>query len=103
METPSSEPESKQLREKLLPQASLRFFLLLIGISAGVMVVFRLAFMQDFYWAKILALLGTMVAACFAGYAAMFLLANLFAVSTRPIRSALVGDVENAPPESEDR
>lgn len=72
-----------------MPQASLRFFLLLIGASAVIMFIFRLAFTGDSYWAKIVALLFTILVACFAAYATMFLLANLFAVSTRPIRSAL--------------
>jgi len=81
--------ESKPLREKLLPQASLRFFLLLIGGSAVVMFVFRMALLQENYWAKIAALLFVMLVACFAAYATLFLLANLFSISTRPLRSAL--------------
>ena len=86
-QTTGSEP--KPLREKLLPQASLRFFLLLIGLSAGVMVVFRLALLQDSYWARIVAVMFAITGACFIGYAVIFFLANLFSLSTRPLRSAI--------------
>lgn len=88
--------QSKPLREKLIPQTSLRFFLVLIGVSAGVMVVFRVAFLQESYWAKVLALMFAVTTTCFLSYAALFLLANLFSVSTRPLRSALSkrGDVK---------
>lgn len=84
-----ADTESKPLREKLLPQASLRFLLLLIGGSAVMMFIFRMALVQDNHWAKVTAMLFTMIVACFVAYATLFLLANLFSVSTRPLRSAL--------------
>lgn len=84
-----SEPDSKPLREKLLPQASLRFFLVLIGISALVMVTFRFALVDGVLWAKVVALLFTIVTASFAAYTVLFLLAGLFTASTQPVRSAL--------------
>lgn len=94
MATPSTEPDSKPPREKLLPQASLRFFLLLIGFSALIMVVYRIAFTGEGYAPKLAALLFTIIVACFGAYAALFFLANLFSVTTRPFRSALGYDSE---------
>ena len=38
--------ESKPLRERLIPQTSIRFYLLLIGASAVVMYIFRAAFVE---------------------------------------------------------
>ena len=89
MTTQPTDTEPTPLREKLLPQASIRFFLVLIGASAVVMVVFRSALVGEAYWTKIAALVFATTVACFAAYASLFLLANLFSVSMRPVRSAL--------------
>jgi hypothetical protein len=92
--TESTEAAPAPRPEKLLPQASLKFFMLLIGGSAIVMVIFRLALTQDVYWARIAALLFSITFACFASYFVLFVLANLFAASTRPLRTVLGYGVE---------
>ena len=84
--------EPSPLREKILPQASLRFFLGLIGVSAAIMVVFRLALVAELLWAKIIVLLFVMVMTSFAFYVMLFFFAGLFAASTKPVRSALAND-----------
>ena len=80
--------ESKPLHETLMPQTSIRFLLLLIGGSALVMVVFRAAG-EGFYAARITTLLIMTVAGCFAVYAALFLIANIFSSTTAPIAQFL--------------
>lgn len=81
--------ESKPLRERLIPQTSIRFFLLLIGASALVMYIYRAAFVGDAFWAKIASLLITIVGGCFWTYAGFFLVANLFSATTSPLLNRL--------------
>jgi hypothetical protein len=80
--------ESKPLHEKLIPQTSIRFLFVLIGGSALMMVVFRAAG-DGLPVARILTLLIMTVAGCFAVYAALFLVANVFSSTTAPIVQAL--------------
>ncbi len=87
MNLPST--ESKPLRERLIPQTSIRFFLLLIGSSALVMYVYRAAIVGDAFWAKIASLLITIVGGCFLAYAGFFLVANLFSATTSPLLNRL--------------
>lgn len=87
---PSPDTQSKPLRERLLPQTSIRFFLVLIGASAVVMYTFRAAVVDDRFWAKILALLIATASGCFFAYAGLFLLANLLTATTAPLRHARV-------------
>ncbi len=87
MNLPST--ESKPLRERLIPQTSIRFFLLLIGSSALVMYVYRAAIVGDAVWAKIAALLITIVGGCFLAYAGFFIVANLFSAATSPLLNRL--------------
>ena len=86
------------LREKVLPQTSLRFFLGLIGISAAIMVVFRLALVAEVLWAKIVALLFVMATTSFAVYVILFFFAGLFSASTKPVRSALAQNSDSQNP-----
>lgn len=79
MNLPST--ESKPLRERLLPQTSIRFYLLLIGASAVVMYIYRAAFLGDAFWAKIASLLITVAGGCAISYVVLFLLANLFSAT----------------------
>ncbi len=76
--------ESQPLPEKLLPRTSIRFFLMLIGVSALVMLVFRSA-SGGSSWARIVSLLITNVGACFMVYAILFLIANLLSSTTAPL------------------
>lgn len=77
--------ESKPLRERLLPQTSIRFFLALIGLSALVMVTFRAAFISGQMWAQIVSLLVVTIIGSFLAYAVLFFLANLFTATTAPL------------------
>ena len=70
--------ESKPIRERLLPQTSIRFFALLIAASAITMYIFREAFLGDRLWAMILSMLITTAMVCFVAYASLFIIANLF-------------------------
>lgn len=81
--------ESKPLRERLLPQTSIRFYMFLIGVSAVAMYTFRAAFVTDQFWAKIGSLLIATAGGCFLVYAALFFVANLFSATTSPILDAL--------------
>ena len=74
--------ESKPIRERLLPQTSIRFFLLLIGGCAVLMYIFRAATVGDAFWAKIVSLLITIVILSFVVYLCVFLVANLFTTTT---------------------
>ena len=85
---PDSATESKPLREKLLPQTSIRFYLILIGFSALIMVVFRSA-AGGTSWARIASLLIATIIGCFIVYTALFLIANLFSSTTAPIVRAM--------------
>ena len=92
--------ESKPLHETLMPKTSIRFLLILIGISALVMVVFRAAG-EGFYAARIATLLIMTVAGCFAIYAALFLIANLFSSATAPIVQVLESTSSSRQPMTE--
>lgn len=85
----SSSTESEPLRQQLMPQTSIRFFLLLIGTSALVMLVFRAAIVGAALWAKIAALLITVAGSCFLAYAGVFLVANLFSATASPLLNSL--------------
>ncbi len=87
MNLPST--ESKPLRERLIPQTSIRFYLLLIGASAVVMYIYRAAFVNGAFWAKIASLLITITGGCFLAYAGCFLVANLFSATTSPLLNSL--------------
>jgi hypothetical protein len=82
----SPSTQSKPLRERLLPQASIRFFMYLIGVSALVMYTFRAAFVGDAFWAKIVSLLIVTCGGCFFAYATLFFLASLFTATTTPLQ-----------------
>ncbi len=60
--------------------------MLLIGVSALVMYTFRAAFVGNQLWAKIGSLLIATAVGCFVVYAALFLVANVFATATAPLR-----------------
>ncbi len=92
----SPDTRSKPLREKLLPQASIRFFMVLIAASAMVMVIYRMAFVAERMWAKISVLLISTIGGCFLVYALLFLIANLFTASTAPIRDAIESSTQDA-------
>lgn len=87
MTSPST--QSRPLRERLLPQASIRFFLFLIGTSALVMVTFRAAFIGQQLWAKIASLLITTAGGCFIVYALLFFVARALAATADPIWRAV--------------
>lgn len=89
--------ESKPIHEKLAPQTSIRFILVLIGVSALVMLVFRSA-VDGNSPARIAVLLISTTVGCFATYAGLFLIANLFSVTTAPIAHALESASELHPP-----
>ncbi len=80
--------ESRPLHEKLMPQTSIRFLMILIAGSALVMLVFRAA-IDGSPVARIASLLITTVGGCFLTYACLFLIANVFSSTTAPIVQAL--------------
>ncbi|MGB7342653.1 MAG: hypothetical protein WBD20_00420 [Pirellulaceae bacterium] len=86
---PSPEIQSKPLKEKLLPQTSIKFLLALMTVSALVILLIQSSAQSSAFWSKIVVLvLGTTVA-CFLVYALMFLLARVVAKTTEPIVHAL--------------
>jgi len=87
--SPANQPTDETRREKLLPQASIRFFLLTIGGSAVIMVIFRIALIDKAMWAQVLALMLSATLVPFVTYIVLFLLANCFAVTSQPLRSSL--------------
>ena len=82
--TTDASTESKRIHERLIPQASIRFFLLLIALSALVMLVFRSA-AGGSNLARIASLLLSTVAGCFIAYAVSFLIGNLFSATVAPL------------------
>ena len=80
---------SKPLKERLLPQTSIRFFLFLTAMCAAVMVLFRAASDREAFWTKIFALLIVTTTASFVAYVILFLIANLFSASTEPIAAVI--------------
>lgn len=89
MNQPST--ESQLVRERLMPQVSIRFFIFLIGLSAVAMYTFRAAVVANQVWAKIASLMMVTIIGCFTAYAFLFLVANLFNVTTMPLRDAMGG------------
>ncbi len=87
MNSPST--DSQLVRERLMPQFSIRFFIFLIGVSAVVMYTLRAAVVTNHSWAKIVSLMMATTIGCFLAYAFLFLVANLFNVTTMPIRDAI--------------
>ena len=87
---------SQPLRERLMPQTSIRFFLILISVCALVMLIFQSA-VTDAGWPRIAALLIATIGGCFVAYAGLFLIGNLFSFTTAPIADAFeVADQSNA-------
>ncbi|MFK8114159.1 MAG: hypothetical protein AB8B91_18300 [Rubripirellula sp.] len=89
MTEPTPSTDSKPLRERLLPQTSIRFMMAMMVASAIVMVVFRQAAVGDAAWAKILSMMIQTIFASFLAYGLLFLIANLFSATTDPIVRAL--------------
>jgi hypothetical protein len=81
--------EPKPLVERALPQASIRFFIFLIALSAVAMLTFRAAIVGGHLWAKIGSLLIATSIGCFLTYAGLFLVAFLFSTATSALWSAL--------------
>ena len=92
--SPANQAADETRREKLLPQASIRFFLLTIGGSAIIMVIFRIALIDKAMWAQVLALMLSATLVPFVTYIVLFLLASCFAVTSQPLRSSLKQDPE---------
>lgn len=92
--SPANQPADETRREKLLPQASIRFLLLTIGGSAVVMVIFRIALVDEAIWAQVIALMLSVTLVPFVTYIVLFLLASCFAVTSKPLRSSLKQDPE---------
>ena len=81
--------EPKPLVERSLPQASIRFFILLIALSAIVMLTFRAAIVGGHLWAKIGSLLIATSIGCFLAYTGLFLVAFLFSTATSALWKTL--------------
>jgi low affinity Fe/Cu permease len=92
--TPST--DSKPLRERLLPQTSIRFLMLAIVLSAIVMVIFREALVGGSAWAKVVALLIQTGAASFIAYTCMFLIANVFSATTQPLIEVIESKIDES-------
>lgn len=93
--SPAPSTADEPQREKLLPQASIRFFLLTIGGSGIIMFIFRLAIVGEATWAIVIALMLSLVFAMFATYFVLFLVASALATSAKPLRSSLSRDSES--------
>ena len=85
----SNETESQPLKEKLLPQVSIKFFFALMTVCALLIVLFQASADNAAFWTKISVLLLSTVLVSFVGYALMFFLANLMAKTTQPLVDAL--------------
>ena len=83
--------ESNPIRERLLPQTSIRFFAMLIAFSAVGMYVFRAGFVHQRLWAIIGSMLIVGLLATFIVYASLFVIANVFSRSTRALFRAVLG------------
>ena len=92
-ETPSQEPEfdpqPTTIRQRLMPQSSIRSLIVLITISAVIMWIARTMFVGNMFWAKCFGAALVTIGGCFATYAGLFLLAHLFTVATSPIVDAI--------------
>ena len=76
------EPEAtagQPVKERLLPQTSIRFFVFLIAVSALVMYTFRAALVGDELWAKCASAVIMTAIGCFLSYIVLFLIALPFA------------------------
>ena len=87
MSTPDT--QSQPLREKLAPQTSIRFFMLLIAACALVMVLVRMAARSDAFWTKLIVMVIFTSIGCFLIHAILFLIANLMTSATEPIAQAV--------------
>jgi hypothetical protein len=92
----SDSDAGQPVRERWLPQTSIRFFVALIGISALVMYIFRAALMDDVLWAKCASLVIMTAIGCFFSYALLFLITLPFAsaaatIAEVPLPSAAPG------------
>ena len=83
--------ESNPIRERLLPQTSIRFFAMLIAFSAVGMYVLRAGFIHQRLWAIIGSMLIVVMLATFIVYASLFVIANVFSRSTRALFRAFLG------------
>lgn len=88
-------------KERLLPQASIRFFMILIGVCAFGMYTLRTAIVQDQLWAKIASLVIATIIGCYVVYAILFFLANVFTATTAPLAKS-VGAQPDAGPGTDD-
>ena len=87
---PPIEDESPQtLRQRLMPQASIRSLIALSTICAMIMWLVRTMLVGDSFWAKCVGAVLLTTVGCFALYAALFLLAHLFTVVTSPLVDAI--------------
>ena len=83
--------DSVPVRQRWLPQTSIRFYGLLIALCAAAMVAFRAAALSDNLWAEIATLMIATTIACFVLYAALFLVAYLFSNATGLLWRAIAG------------
>lgn len=74
--------ELTPLRQRWLPQTSIRFFIALIALCAIGMYTFRAAIIGGQQWAKIASLLIATSLGCFFVYAGLFFVAYLFSTAT---------------------
>ena len=86
---PLPDIESKALKEKLLPQTSLRFLFALITASAFVIVLLQASASSTAFWTKILTLVLATGVVSFGLYALMFLIAGVISKTAQPIIDAL--------------
>lgn len=80
---------TETLRQKLIPQASIRSLIMLITASAVVMWIARRMLIGDMFWAKCFGAVLATIALCFVSYAAIFLLSHLFTIATSPLTRAI--------------
>ncbi len=81
--------DSKPVAEKILPQTSMRFLLILIIVSAVIMTIVRMSSENAAFWTKIIVLLLATSAGCFLVYVILFLIASLMTSATEPIVEAI--------------
>ena len=85
------ETESSPLPERWLPQTSIRFLIILIGLCALVMYTFRAAIVDDQVWAKIGSLVIATALACLVAYGGLFVVALLFSTAAGVVLRELTG------------
>jgi cell division protein FtsW (lipid II flippase) len=81
----SNETESQPLKEKLLPQVSIKFLFALMTLCALLIVLFQASASNAAFWTKIGVMLFSTALGSFVLYAMMFVLANLIAKTTQPL------------------